>query len=344
MFYGVNVLDLAPAFSGRMVEAMMEAWKVILLNNTGVLISVVIPAFNRSKTIGYCLNSVTKQTYENLDIIVVDDGSTDDTLDIVKAMDDERIRCIALGNRSGAQAARNRGIREARGSWVAFLDSDDEWVLDKINKQVSVLSEHGENPHIAVHGDCIRCSHQQGERETWHLPITEGEDAYRLLLSRPAPLFPCILVSKNALEEIGYLDESVHSYQEWDTAIRLARCCTFVHIKDPLCIYYLHEGETISKDSTGEFLGYQYIIEKYKDEIITVCGLETWKAHLRVQYEKFFYLNIYEKSWRENRLVLDALDTIFRFCHAELTELRPAADLKAGVLQRIKRKLGRRIS
>jgi glycosyltransferase involved in cell wall biosynthesis len=309
-----------------------------------ILISVVIPAYNRSRTIAYCLESVLRQTYKNLDIVVVDDGSTDDTLDIVKALEDGRIRCIALGKRFGAQAARNRGIREARGNWVAFLDSDDEWVFDKIEKQVSMLVEHKENPHIVIHGDGIKYSQGMGEREIWHLPITEGEKSYHLLLSRPATLFPCILTSKKVLEEIGYLDESVLSYQEWDTSIRLAKCCTFVHIKDPLCIYYLHDGETISKDGTGDFLGYQYVIEKHKDQIITVCGLETWKAHLRGQYEKFFNLNIYEKGWRENTLILDALDTIFKFCHSDLAASRPAADLNACVLQRIKKRLGRCIS
>jgi len=84
------------------------------------------------------------------------------------------------------------------------------------------------------------------------------------------------------------LDDSVPSYQEWDTSLILAKNgANFFHIKEPLFIYNLHSGTTISKDMLRDFNGYQYIINKYKDEIIKYCGNEIWKQHIKIQYKKF---------------------------------------------------------
>lgn len=282
------------------------------------LISVVIPAHNRSRTISYCLESVIRQTYAHLDIVVVDDGSTDDTMKIVAAVPDARVRGITQSPARGAQAARNRGIREARGPWIAFLDSDDEWLPDKVERQVAILAENNGDEHLLVHGDCIKYYPGIGRREVFHLPVTAGGDVYGLLLTRQAPLFQCMLVSKRALEEIGYLDEDVPSYQEWDTAVRLAKVCRFVHVQEPLFVYHLHEGETISKDRTRDFLGYQYVLQKHQRDIIRLCGVETWKSHLLLQYRRFFELGVYAQDWRRNDRIVDALDAIFRDCHDEL--------------------------
>ena len=86
----------------------------------------------------------------------------------------------------------------------------------------------------------------------------------------------------------GLLDESVLSYQEWDTSLILAKNgAMFYHIKEPLFIYNIHSGETISKDMVRDFNGYQYIMNKYKEDIIKYAGIEIWKKHIKIQYKKF---------------------------------------------------------
>jgi glycosyltransferase involved in cell wall biosynthesis len=220
------------------------------------------------------------QTFKPFEVIVVDDCSTDNTVEVVNSFPDPMVRCIVLERNSGAQAARNRGIREARGEWIAFQDSDDEWLPDKLEKQVLALAKVDFDPMTVVHADCYRHEHQSDERTLWELPFVHGKDVFCQLLKSPGPVFPTILTSKAALEAIGYLDEKVPSYQEWDTSIRLARLCRFIHIRESLFIYHLHTGETISKNLKRDVEGYQYLVDKFRDDILEQLGPATLNAHL----------------------------------------------------------------
>ena len=105
-------------------------------------VSVIIPIYNSSKHIKECLESVVNQTYKNIEIIVVDDKSTDNSVEIVKNIKDDRIKIIAQKQNIGAAMTRNRGIDEALGEYICFLDSDDYWFLDKIEKQVNFMEEN----------------------------------------------------------------------------------------------------------------------------------------------------------------------------------------------------------
>lgn len=261
-------------------------------------ISVVIPTYNRARTIRCCLDSVAAQTVSPFEIIVVDDFSSDETVKIVNSYDNSRVKCFVLEKNSGAQAARNRGIREAKGTWIAFQDSDDEWLPDKLEKQVKALTEVNFDPWTVLHTDAICLDTATGKQLPVELPVVEGENVYPLLLSKPAPMFPGMLVSRLALEKINYLDEKVPSYQEWDTAIRLAKHCRFIYLREKLFIYNLHKAETISKDKLRDITGYQYIIDKFKDEIIRVCGEQTWGNHLYNQLIKCLNFKLWSEADR----------------------------------------------
>jgi len=259
-------------------------------------ISVIIPAYNRAGAIRKCLDSVINQTLSPLEILVVDDGSTDDTVATVSSCQHHRIsiRCLALDRNRGAQAARNQGIREAKGDWIAFQDSDDEWLPEKLEKQVAVLESNKCGPMTVVHTNCLRDEHQAGERRLWALPRVDGESVFPSLLSSPGPMFQGMFTSKAALEKIGLLDENVPSYQEWDTAIRLAKICRFVHLQEPLFIYHLHTGETISKSGKRDVDGYQFVVDKNRDEILRCCGKKVYNHHLVVNAVKAMEYGYFE--------------------------------------------------
>jgi glycosyltransferase involved in cell wall biosynthesis len=241
------------------------------------LISVVIPAFNRQNTTSYCLDSVLAQTYRNLEVLVVDDCSTDSTVSIVGSHPDPRVRCVVLEKHSGAQAARNRGILEAKSDWIAFQDSDDEWLPDKLEKQVSVLANADYDPWTFVYTNAFRFDKATGIRSIRLLPVVEGENQYSTLLQSPAPLYPTIITSKRALEKIGYLDEQVPSFQEWDTSIRLAKYCRIFHLREPLLVYHVGNSDAISGSRTKHVEGWHYIISKYESDIKKLCGEEVWQ-------------------------------------------------------------------
>lgn len=235
--------------------------------NDNFTISVVVPMYNRSDTILECLNSVCKQSFNEIEIIVVDDCSIDDSVDLVRNYQDERVKLIKLDKRSGAQATRNKGILESSSEWIAFNDSDDIWEIDKLELQIKELEKLGFDQNIVVHSNCYCQDEIKNKFWEWKVPRVDG-NAYKSLLEKPSPLFPSILTSKKALFEIGLLDEDVPSYQEWDTAIRLAKKCNFIHIEKPLFTYVIHQGETISKDHKRDIEGYLYIVRKFREEML----------------------------------------------------------------------------
>ncbi len=247
-------------------------------HDTNTSIAVVIPTFNRANTIVACIKSVLSQTYPVNEIIIVDDHSTDNTIKQLNEFEDEII-ILQTKHQSGAQAARNVGIKAAKSEWISFLDSDDEYLQNKLEKQISVLNIAEYNPMTVVHGDCYLRNINSDKLKHWQLDKIDGENVYKQLLSKSGTLFPSILTSKQALDKISYLDENVPSYHEWDTAIRLAKYCRFIHIQKPLFIYNIHES-TISKNPEVSVEGYQYIINKFKDDIIKFCGDATFTNHL----------------------------------------------------------------
>jgi len=255
------------------------------------LISVVIPAYNRAKTIEKCVQSILDQTYQNFEIIVVDDCSTDNTCDVVLSMKDYRIRLLKLDKNSGAQVARNKGIIEAKGDWIAFLDSDDFWLANKLELQIQELAKLEFRSDVVIHTNCYCFDVITNKKWIWNLPDTSGS-CYNLLLTRPAPLFPSILTSKKSLLEIGLLDINVPSYQEWDTSLQLAQKCMFVHIQEPLFTYVFHKGETISKNLKKDIEGYEYIVNKYKNAMPN----SVYNLHIKILLLRTIEYGFFDKS------------------------------------------------
>lgn len=124
-------------------------------DESSTLVSVVIPAFNRAGLIGRAIDSVLQQTWAQLEIIVVDDASTDDTADVVAAIQDSRIRYLRQAHNAGASAARNTGIRAATGRFVAFLDSDDVWMPDKLELQLAALRDCADPAAVACYTQVV---------------------------------------------------------------------------------------------------------------------------------------------------------------------------------------------
>ena len=107
------------------------------------LVSIIIAAYNAATFIQETIQSVINQTYQNWELLIVDDASTDDTIDKIRSLEDHRIKLIPLAKNSGAAIARNTAIAQAKGEYLAFLDSDDLWVPDKLERQLAFMKEHG---------------------------------------------------------------------------------------------------------------------------------------------------------------------------------------------------------
>jgi glycosyltransferase involved in cell wall biosynthesis len=240
------------------------------MNDKDPFVTIVIPTFNRSSFITNTLLSVQKQTYQNWECIIVDDFSTDDTKSVVeKIIDgDKRFKFITNQRKKGAQGARNTGIINAKAEWIAFNDSDDEWLTIKLEKQLQIIYDKLFNPLLVIHCDCVVKDQTTNTEYIWNLPEVDGDKPFKKLLKNPSPMFQGLVTSKQALKGINYLDEDILSYQEWDTTISLSKNCNFIHIKEPLFIYHKHTEETISKDIRRDILGVDYIRVKFRADFI----------------------------------------------------------------------------
>lgn len=227
-----------------------------------IKISVVVPTYNRAGTIKRCLKSVLAQTYLPYEIVVADDGSTDNTLEIIGNINSNLINVYSQENR-GAQAARNLGIRMSKGNYIAFLDSDDEWVNNKLEIQVEILKN---NPDSVIYTDMYMNDDKTGRMERCKANVGSG-NIYKHLLITPGPTFPGILAPKKALEKVGLLDENVPSFQEWDCSLSLARNYHFIYIDSPLFIWHVYPGDRISNSKKKEIEGYIYQLKKYSTQI-----------------------------------------------------------------------------
>lgn len=247
--------------------------------DTDHLISIIIPAYNRAYKISDAIKSIQAQTYQNWELIVVDDGSKDNIKEVMHQVcaKDNRIQFIRHNHNRGAQAARNTGIKMAKGEWIAFLDSDDQWLPESLTLRMEVARRD----NVAVVHSGAYIQHNGKAPEIYHLPAWSG-NIYRNILAKEGPVFPALLVKKKALERIGYLDERITAYQEWDTCIRLAKYFEFGFVPLPTFIYDYRTPNAISRDAVRNGLGYEQNLSKCWKDIIFYAGLETLSTHYKI--------------------------------------------------------------
>lgn len=203
------------------------------------LVSVVMPAFNVAWCVRRAIDSVLTQTYLRHEIIVIDDGSTDDTASVLASYGD-RIRVISQTNR-GMSAARNRGIDAARGTLVAFLDADDYWLSEKLARQVELLQRR---PEVGFCSTAASVVNPEGAvLNLWHCK-NHGERVLETLFAENAAIAggcSAVVVRKGLLEKTGLFDESLRGFEDPDLWIRLAAVCGYACIDDPLVVILRRE-------------------------------------------------------------------------------------------------------
>lgn len=227
------------------------------------LVSVIIPVYNRENTIKRAVDSVLCQIYSNLELIVVDDGSTDNTVRVVREYTDPRVRLVCLNGNGGANKARNVGIENSKGEYIAFQDSDDEWLPDKLEQQISRMRNDG---YLACYSAFNLCD----GHDIYTVPGDfENQKKYedglgKILAGYNVVGMPTLVIKRKVLSllENEYFDERLPRLQDYDFAIRISKVCRMAYINRPLVNAFSAEG-SISKNSSNLYRAFGRIIQKH---------------------------------------------------------------------------------
>ncbi|GJL56732.1 MAG: glycosyl transferase [Nitrospirales bacterium] len=203
-------------------------------------VSVVIPTCQRPIPLRRAIESVLAQTFQDFELIVIDDASGDSTGQVVESMTDARIRYICHETNKGGSAARNTGIRNARGAYIAFLDDDDEWLPEKLAAQCAVLDNSPAKIGIVYTG-YTRIDRTSGKVLSLRIPKKKGDLHDALQLENCLGSTSSVLVKKECFETVGLFDESLPSFQDYDMWLRISKHFHITYVNEILLKYYVHE-------------------------------------------------------------------------------------------------------
>jgi len=229
------------------------------------LVSIVVPTRNRAAMLQRAIASVAGQTFADFELIVVDDASTDDTLQQLAVHPESRLRVLCSPCPGGAPRARNRGVAAARGRFLAFLDDDDEWLPQKLERQLEVFARGSARLGL-VHGGSTVVSSATGR--VVHTVVPTPGLAVRAgdFLGEISFTTSVVLVRRQCLEEVGVFDEALAGSQDRDLWIRLAGACDFDAVPEVLVRRYIH-GAQITTSLPAKIRAKQQIISKYRREL-----------------------------------------------------------------------------
>ena len=233
-------------------------------------ISVIIPAYNAERTILETIASVQQQTFSDFEMIIINDGSSDRTVEILDNVKDERLKIFSYQN-SGVSVARNRGISHATGEFIAFLDADDLWTSDKLEAQLTALQQHPE-AGVAYSWTCFM--REKGGSYIEKSRAFEGNVYAKLLVTNFLHSGSNPLIRREAIESVGGFDTTLIPSEDWDFYLRLAARWSFVLVPKPQIFYRQSSGSNSSN------------VEKLEQATLNMFEKAFRAAPLELQYLK----------------------------------------------------------
>jgi len=261
-------------------------------------VSVIIPTCNRPEFLPRALRSVLDQTYQDFEIIVVDDGDKISAEKEVKSFGNGRIKYIKHEKRRGGAAARNTGIGVAHGEFIAFLDDDDEWLPEKLEKKVSAFEQSGDEVGVVFCGVAISSPGgviKQRIYDKEGIVDVFGESLHKCFIWTSA-----LMIRREALIQVGMFDESFKKNQEWDLELRLAKVNRFFSIKEALVKINSHAGGQMGsiKNIDNIISGFESLVKKHH------ADYQEQKKSLALRYFQLADLYCYKDDRQKVRSML----------------------------------------
>lgn len=257
------------------------------------MISVILPVYNREHVLMRAVNSVLCQTYQDIELLIVDDGSDDQTRRVAEQIDDKRVRTLYQCENRGACAARNIGILAAQGEYIAFQDSDDVWCPEKLERQLAYLQ--------ATDSDLVFCAfyRHDGEKVEYQPggEISAGKVVYHDLLARNLISTQTLMGKRMCFQEEMF-DERYPRLQDWELALRMTRRFKVSYDPQPLADVYL-QHDSISADPRKGLWAIERLAEEHRKALeedprgaigmafayahfARACGMNPWSGFLRI--------------------------------------------------------------
>lgn len=226
------------------------------------LVSVIVPTYNYDKFLPMAVSSVIDQTYKNIEIIIVDDCSNDNTAQVVKTFSSNmynNIRYIRHAKNRGPSATRNTGIDRAKGEYIAFLDADDRWYPKKLEFQLKEFSKNHSLGLVST-GFSLIDVNKNIEREYFVNTFETQQELMHNLLIKNVVCTSSVLAKKICFEKVGNFDESLQACEDWDMWLRIAPYFEIGFVEEPLLVIYEHQ-ENVSR-GIEKMTNYRFIVMK----------------------------------------------------------------------------------
>jgi glycosyltransferase involved in cell wall biosynthesis len=230
-------------------------------------ITVIIPTYNRAGLLGRAVRSVLAQTYADFELIIADDASTDETENVVRSFGDPRIVFVRREENGGNAVARNLGLRHARGAYITFLDSDDEFLPGFLEAVVAALDGTAEEVGFVWTGRYLVFTTETGAVRAKEVdrPLPRSLDRYISFLAQfRGGTNRGLTVKRRCFDEVGAFDERLRAAVDTDFVLRLVQRYSYREIATPLVVFHQHAADRVSQHSGHKALAYSVLIEKHE--------------------------------------------------------------------------------
>ena len=278
-------------------NSLLSSKEFNVVTNNLPLVSVILPTYNCAAFLPHSIGSILAQTYNSYEIIVVDDGSTDNTKEVLNSFI-QRIKYVQLEQNRGLPATRNIGIRSAQGTYIAFIDADDLWIPEKLQTDIEYFDKHPDismvySKHINI--DEKGCVLDGGPK----IRLPSGNIFIQLFSEQNFIIPSSVVVRNNVFQTTGLFDEQLFNCQDWDMWLRIAFYFNVAGINKTL-VKYRHNPHSLSKNRSNVLKYQKIVIDKtynnFKDKENGIDE-KLYKKRLASHYAKIgrYYLRIGDK-------------------------------------------------
>ena len=246
------------------------------------MVSVIIPTYNRANVIETSVESVLNQTYTDIEVIIVDDGSDDNTKEIIDGINDTRIKYMRSSVNRGQSFARNVGIRRAKGEFIAFQDSDDVWLPDKLERQMKCFED---NPSCGLVYCMFEYQNSLDGKKIVYPPADVPLDVktgwiFNNMFGGNLIDMPTIIIRKDILKTTGFLNEQIDCLEDFEWLLRVTKNYPVCMVEDILLHKYFSK-DSVSKNKLKEAKTLCHVLINYHDDIVKADALEDMLFRIR---------------------------------------------------------------